>query len=933
MMDTQASPLILTKLRVPAPRPRIVSRGRLVERLTLETGTGLVLICAPAGYGKSTLLAEWSQSLLQKGVAVAWYALDASDDAPIPFGSYLVASLSQALGLTSELAHITQLLRSSPEIDLQRILPAVINTIDSSDRDCVLILDDYHLIGAPAIHSAVAFLLEHLPDNMHIVIGSRSDPPLPLARLRARGQLLELRAADLRFTVNETALFLNEVMRLDLSPELVDTLEARTEGWVAGLQLAALSLSGRADKDGFIASFTGSHRYLAEYLLEEVISRQSEEVQAFLQATSILDRLCGPLCDAILGESSGSEAILDQLERTNLFVIALDDEGYWYRYHHLFRDFLRTQLHKTQPEHVTSLHRAASEWHAAHGFLREAVQHAFQTADWAYAATVVEQHSFTMIVHSEISTIYEWCSAFPEEVMRARPMLCMLQGLALAYRFRRQNRARIEERLRQADQLSATLEDKQPAREVAEFAVVVRTFLAMVPDPHADPQKQRDLAQVILGYYPEGDPGQFSGLLITGYADLALHDAQAATQALETARQIARQGHLFFGVVESTFHLTRLAHCQGQLHHAVEICRQGQADIASLLAHPEQELPALGCLDIALGSVLLEQNQLAEAEGHLLRGLDLMGWGMNPYYLFTACVALFRLREIQGRSAEAVECLTRLEEAWPDIVFCTRALRIMHALRTMPEDPATLAEATNWCQDFSSSMSEDISLPGLGPFGAAEVYYLAYLAWVRAQLAIGNTRAVWPYLERQIDLAEAHGLLNRVIELSLLEAQASRVEGGNQHTWEALERALVAAQPEGYLRIFDQGASLTRLLVEAADRGIARGKFRDYIGQILAVIGTPKSLDLGREGSVGLSGAAAYSSQTPLLESGEHLSERELEVLRLMACGASNHEIAEQLVITVGTVKSHINHILGKLEAHNRTEAVARARELGLLEI
>jgi LuxR family maltose regulon positive regulatory protein len=929
MMDAQASPLILTKLRVPALRPRIVSRPRLVERLTLETGTGLVLVCAPAGYGKSTLLAEWSQSLLQKGVAVAWYALDASDDDPIPFGAYLIASLSQALGLTSELAHVTQLLRSSPEIDLPRILPAAINAIVSSDKDCVLILDDYHLIGAPAIHSAVAFLLEHLPQNMHIVIGSRSDPPLPLARLRARAQLLELRAADLRFTADETALFLNKVMRLDLSPELVDALEARTEGWIAGLQLAALSLSGRSDQERFIASFIGSHRYLVEYLLEEVVSRQSEEVQAFLQATSILDRLCGPLCAVIRGVPSGSEAILDQLERTNLFVIALDDEGYWYRYHHLFRDFLRAQLYKARPEHVTALHRAASEWHAAHGFLREAVQHAFQTADWAYAATVVEQHSFTMIVHSEISTIYEWCSAFPEEVMRVRPMLCLLQGLALAYRSRRQNRARIEERLRQADQLSATLEDKQPAREVAEFAVVVRTFLAMVPDPQADPQKQRDLAQAMLGYYPEGDPGQFSGLLFTGYADLAVHNAPAATQALESARRIALQERLFFGVVESTFHLARLAHSQGQLRRAAEICQQGQSDIASLLAHPEQELPALGCLDIALGCVLLEQDRLAEAEGHLLRGLDLMGWGMNPYYLFTACVALFRLREIQGRSTEAVEYLTRLEEAWPDIVFCTRALRVMYALRTTPEDPATLAEATNWCQDFSSSMGVDVSPPGLGPFGAAEVYYLAYLAWAGAQIALGKAQAARPYLERQLDLAEAHGLTNRVIELSLLEAQVWRAQGDNQRTWGALERALGAAQLEGYLRIFDQGTALTRLLVEAANRGICR----DYIRQILTVIGTPQRLEMERAGGAALSGAVVYSSQTPFLESVEHLSERELEVLRLMARGASNHEIAKQLVITVGTVKSHINHILGKLEAHNRTEAVARARTLGLLEI
>ncbi|CAG0926356.1 serine/threonine-protein kinase PknK [Thermoflexales bacterium] len=933
MMNAQSSPLILTKLRVPAPRPRIVPRGRLVEPLTLEPGTGLVLVCAPAGYGKTTLLAEWSQSLLPKGITVAWYALDASDDDPIPFGCYLIASLSQALGLTSELAHITQLLRSSPEIDIQKILPAVINAIDASDRDCVLILDDYHLISAPAVHSAIAFLLEHLPENMHIVIGSRSDPPLPLARLRARGQLLELRAADLRFTADETALFLNEVMRLELAPELVNVLEARTEGWIAGLQLAALSLSGRADKEGFIASFTGTHRHLVEYLLEEVVSRQPEEVQVFLQATSILDRLCGPLCAALPGVPAGSESLLDQLERTNLFVVALDDEGYWYRYHHLFRDFLRTQLHKTSPERAAGLHRAASEWLAAHGFLREAAQHALQTHEWVYAAAFVEQHSFTMIIHSEISTIYEWCAAFPEEVLQQHPLLCILQGLALAYRFRRQNRARVEERLRQAYQLIAALEDRQSARELNELAAVVHTFLAMVPDPQADFQKQRGLAQVMLGYYPAGDPGQFSGLLFTGYADLAVHNAPAAAEALESARRIALQARLFFGVVESTFHLTRLAHSQGQLRHAVEVCQQGRADIASLLTQPEQELPALGCLDIALGSVLLEQNRLAEAEEHLLHGLEVMGWGMNPYYLFTACVALFRLREIQGRSTEAVEYLMRLEAAWPDVVFCTRALRIRHALRTTPEDPTTLAEAANWCQDFSSSVGQDVSPPGLGPFGAAEVYYLAYLVWAHAQIALGNTQAVQAFLTQQIELAEAHGLTHRVVELSLLEAQAWRVAGDNRQTWAALERALVKAQPQGHLRIFDQGAALTRLLVEAASHGLARGKPRDYLERILAVIGGPKDLETRREGDAILPDGVSRSSQVSRPELVERLSERELEVLRLMARGASNQAIAGQLVITVGTVKSHINHILGKLEAHNRTEAVARAREWGLLEI
>ncbi len=931
-METLASPLVLTKLRAPAVRPRQISRARLVDLLSAGDGAGFILVCAPAGYGKTTLLAEWAQSLMKNGAAVAWYALDPGDDDPIPFKSYLIASFTQALGPIPELTQIAQLLRSSPEMDLQRILPAVINAVISNGRECALILDDYHLIGSPAIHGAMTYLLEHLPGNLRIAIGSRSDPPLPLARLRAGGQLLEMRTVGLRFKADETAQFLNEVMQLGLSPEGVAALGERTEGWVAGLQLVALSLAGRADKERLIASFTGSHRYLVEYLMEEVVDRQPEEVQSFLLSTSILERMCAPLCDMLPGDRGpgiggstapapfNSQAVLEHLEKSNLFLVPLDDEQTWYRYHHLFRAFLQARLNKIQPERTSVLHRAACEWLAAHASLREAAYHAFQTQDWEYAAAFVEQHSFTLIIHSDLSTVYEWCSAFPEEVMQMHPMLCILQGMALAYGFRRQNRPRVEARLRQVDQVISAMEDRQVARELSEFAAVVRTFLAMAPDLAADPGELLALAQSVLGHYPEGAPGQFSGLLLTGYACLALHDAQAADHAFETARQIALGERLYFGIVESTFHMARLAYSRGQLRRSTEICRQGQADIAAMLAHPEDELPALGSLDVALGCVLVEQDQLAEAEQRLRKGLDLMGGGMNPYYLFTAYVALHRLCAIQGRTAEAMKYLDRLEALWPDIAFYTSGLRCMHALRTTPYDPGTLADAADWCHRVSSSFSEDAPSPGMGPLGAAEGYYLTYLEWARAQIATGKAPAVMASLARQLDLASAHGLANRVIELSLLESQARQAEGDEQRTRAALERALRLAQPEGHVRIFDQGPALARLLIEEA----RRGAFKEYVERILAATGVPGPLSPEQEGLADRHARMLY---------GESLSEREVEVLRLIAQGATNHEIAERLVITVGTVKSHVNHILGKLDSRNRTEAVARARGLGLLEI
>ncbi len=860
-MDATASPLVLTKLRVPVLRTRIISRTRILSLLASEKEASFILVCAPAGYGKTSLLAEWGRSLLESGVAVAWYALDQDDDDPTSFGSYLVASLIQALGPFPDLVHVAQLLRSSPEIDLQRILPTIVNAIVSSNRECVLILDDYHLVGSPPIHSAIAYLLEHPPENLRVAIGSRSDPPLPLARLRARGQLLEIRTASLRFQVGEAMQFLNEVMGLELSAQGVTILEERTEGWATGLQLAALSMLSRANKEEFIASFSGSHRYLVEYLMEEVVIHQPEEMQSYLLATSILERLHGDLCttvvQAIQAEHGPDTEILGQLEQANLFVISLDDHGEWFRYHHLFRDFLQTRLRKTQPERLPMLHRAACEWLASHHYLREAAGHAFQAQDWEYAATFVEQYSFTLIVHSEISTIYEWCSALPEEVMQSHPMLCLLQALALAYSFRRQNRGRVEARLQQANRTIALMEDKLAARGFIDMAGVVQTFLEMSPDPAQNPEGLLPLAEGMLGNYAEGEAAQFSGLLLRGYAYLGLQDVKAATNAFETGRKIALRESLYFGIVESTFHLARLAHSQGKFDLAADLCREAQAEIAALLPRPEKDLPAIGCLEVELGCIDLEQSRLEEAEKHLLGGLNLMGWSMYPYCLMVACVALFKLYGILGRAEEGERYLDMLDTAWPDIRFCTQGLKIQLALQVAADDPGIKAERTAWLEEISPILSDNTFAPGMGPLGAAEGYYMASLAWAQVQLTCGDQEVAQNYLERQLKLAEEHGLKTRENEL----------------------QAIIA---------------------------LTRGESSEWL---------QPSLVKRQEGLI------------------EPLSERELDVLRLMALGASNQEIAGRLVITVGTVKSHINHILGKLEAHNRTEAVARARGLELIDL
>jgi LuxR family maltose regulon positive regulatory protein len=920
MKDSDLSPLVLTKLRVPVVRSGTVARARLFERLE-EPAAHFLLVCAPAGYGKTTFLAQWARCWQERRAPVAWYGLDSGDDNPNQFGAYLVASFVQALGPAPDLVRMAQSLRSSTETDLQRVIGSIINAAAVFDRTCVLVLDDYHLIGSPAIHSAVAYLVEHLPENLHLVLGSRSDPPFPLARLRVQRRMAELRADGLRFTPEETTEYLNESMQLCLSEQGVSELTARTEGWIAGLQLAALSLSNREDKEGFIASFSGVNRYLVEYLMEEVISRQPPEVQLFLLSTSVLERISASLCGALVGETIDSEAVLTGLEQANLFMVNLDDQGQWFRYHHLFREFLRARLEKTRSGEIAGLHRAACEWLALNGYLREAANHAFQTGNWDYAAGFVEQHSFDMIVHSDISTMYEWCSAFPEEVMQRHPMLYIHQCWALVMSFRRQHRARVEARLQQVERAAEQLGENPQADALRENAAVLRSLQALAPDPTVDPQPYLRIADELLGDYPEGNPGQFSGLLYAGYAFMALHDAQNARQILEKAQRSAQAGRLYFGMAESAYHLARLAYFQGQLRRSMEICRQAQAEIGALMSGSEQDLPALGALDIAMGCVLLEWNRLDEAEECLLRGLDRAGWGVNPYYLVTANTALFRLREFQGRRDEALKYLDQIETAWPDVDFYLQGLRVEITLREEQKDAAAATAA--WRQAYAALVRERPRAPGMGPLGGADLYYTADLAWARAEIALGDPREALIVIERQLVLAGKHDLNLRVIELSLLQVLAhGRLVGEPEAAQVALERALGLSQSEDALRIFDREPALMELLRTAAESGGHQAHAR----RILAVLSPEGSRESIRA-------AATDSALQANMQRVEPLSERELQVLRLLACGATNRDIAEEFVISVGTVKSHINHILGKLEAHNRTEAVARARAAGLLDL
>ena len=414
--------LVATKFHV--PRAGFVPRPQLLARLAEGVGRGLTVVCTPAGFGKTTLLGDWARR--SRGRA-AWLSLDAGDNDPARFWRYVAAALARARPGVD--APVVALLRGPQQPPLEAVATAVINELSSlpGERGVVLILDDYHLVEAPPVHESVAFLLDRLPLGLRLVLSSRADPPLPLARLRARGQLAELRAADLRFTVAETAAFLREVSGLDLPAASVAALQDRTEGWAAGVQLAALSLRAQADPAGFIATFAGSHRYVLDYLTGEVLAGQPEQVLRFLLETSVLDRLCGPLCDAVT-DRTGSQEMLEELDRANLFVVPLDEVRHWWRYHHLFADLLRARLERERPAALPGLHHAAAAWHEKHGFADEAVRHAIAAGETAWAARLVERHVEALLRRGEGATLDRWLSALPAESIRARPRLCLAQA-------------------------------------------------------------------------------------------------------------------------------------------------------------------------------------------------------------------------------------------------------------------------------------------------------------------------------------------------------------------------------------------------------------------------------------------------------------------------------------------------------------------------
>jgi LuxR family maltose regulon positive regulatory protein len=923
--------LLATKLHVPRPQPGFVPRRRLVEALGEGLARGRVLVCAPAGSGKTALLADWARG---GGRPVAWLGLDDGDSDPARFWRYLVVALDGARpGLAERVG-------PPPPGSSEGLVMALVNELaaDPGPDEVLLVLDDYHLVDSGPVHSSVAFLLENLPPGLHVVVSSRSDPPLPLARLRARGQLAELRAADLRFTGEEAAALLGEAAGPDLPDAAVAALTARTEGWAAGLQLAGLSLRGQPDKAGFVAAFSGSHRFVLDYLADEVLERQDEQVRAFLLETSVLERLTGELCDAVTGRA-GSQAMLQEIERAGLFLVPLDEVRGWWRYHHLFADLLRARLRAEQPGRIQALHRAAAVWCEEHDLADDAVRHALAAGDAAWATRLVERHVETLLGRSEGVTLRRWLSALPAESVRGRPRLCLAQAYGAAQGFQTEALEALLDDAEQAFAVSGDEPYEDPAGRPASVLANVPAGIAFLRASLARLRGDAALAAVCnrqalaeLGEdewlmrsfvrwnqagadWLDGRLGSAERGLAEVVAELRAADEavrRAGGEPTEVLHAVPGGAEFFTGflAMRVCYDLGQVQRAQGNLDAALATYRQAleAAGESSQSAHA-------GLAHVGLAQVLYERNELDAALDHATRGVTLCRQlGYTPP-LATGLAVVARIRHAHGGAAGALEAMGEAGQAGlsPQVAALFNPVPSQRAQLLLAQ--GDVGAAAQWATAAGLSQDDEPDYPNEP----------AYLLLARVLLAQNDPDPALTLLQRLLGAAAGQGRTGSVIEIQALRALALAACGDHASALGALTDALTRARRHGYVRVLaDEGAPMRALLAQlpvarpgqqhAADR-IDPG----YLAALLRACGPAGAVPQRIRAAAAPPGLA------------EPLTDRELEVLRLLAAGRSNQRIAHDLVVALDTVKKHVTHILGKLGAANRTEAVARARELGLI--
>jgi LuxR family transcriptional regulator, maltose regulon positive regulatory protein len=882
--------VLATKLYIPPPQPNAVLRPRLNKRLNEGLHRKLTLISASAGSGKTTVLSEW---LTRGERPVAWLSLDDGDNDPTRFLSYLVAALQTVQESIGQ--GVLAALQSPRPPSTESILTALINEMTAIPDKFVLVLDDYHALDATPIDSAVTFLLEHMPPQMHLIIATREDPHLPLARLRVRGQLIELRGTDLRFTPSEAAEFLNQVMRLNLSGEEIAALETRTEGWIAGLQLAAISMHGHEDTSGFIESFTGSHRFVLDYLMEEVLHRQSESVQDFLLHTSILDRLCGPLCDAVLlNPSPLGQQKLEYLEHANLFIVPLDNERRWYRYHHLFAELLRQRLHQPATSsfgettnEISELHIRASEWFENQGLEIEAFHHAAAASDVERTERLILGKGRPLYVRGGAHAVLNWLESLPSEELNARPSLWVMFATTLAVVGQI---TRVEEKLEAAEAVIQGVEPDEIDRDLIGRIADLRALVALLA---ADPdQIETIIAQSrrALEYLAADNmSSRAAPLWKLGLAYQYRGDRVAARQIhIEAISVSEASGNVHVNVL-ATSCLGMLQEQNNQLHLAAESYRH----VLQLVGDPPGPVACEAYAGLA--RLAYEWNDLHAAEELGRQSIALARQVENASFV-TSELILARVKITQGDPRDALAILAQTEQD-----ALSRKLRFR-----IPDIAGVQIRA--FIQEGNLEAAEQLAKTFDLPISQARVH-----------LARGDTAAAMTVLEPFRQIMESKNWPDELLRVQVLQAVTYDAHGDEEEALRLLESALVVAEPEGFIRIFvDEGAPIAKLLARANARGI----LPDYTARLMDAF---ESEGLRPKEKAALNPA---KPEQPLIEP---LSQRELEVLRLVAQGLSNREISERLFVAVNTVKGHNRVIFSKLQVQRRTEAIARARELGLL--
>jgi LuxR family maltose regulon positive regulatory protein len=955
MQETEA--LIRTKLRLPYTRPELVARPRLQEQIKQGLRGPLTLITAPAGFGKTTLVAA---CISGSGMPVAWLSLDKNDNQTERFLSYLVAGLEQAEDTIGREA--AQLLSAARQAHPEAILTSLVNDLDINGKEIALVLDDYQFINSQAVHEAVSFLLEHCPRTFHLLIASRSDPPLPLARLRARGQTVELRAADLRFTEPEAAQFLNEVMGLRLDAGSVAALEVRTEGWIAGLQMAALSMRDRKDVIEFIEGFSGTNRYILDYLLEEVLAGQSPEMQCFLLCTSILERLSAPLCDAMVNTVDGltvstveplevegkpqaqiqrfnvqtfkrSNETLEYLERANLFLVPLDDERQWYRYHHLFADLLRARLDQIYPGIAPRLHGRAAAWFEQDGSILEAIHHASMASDDEQVERLIEQNYMEMVNRGEMSWTRLWTGELSKELVYRRPWLCIYGAMSHAW----------FGELDQADQLLDVAEKRIRSENLTPDDYAMQGNLTYVRSRvtamRGDTRHAIELCLAAREYLPADNLAmQLDTSMTLGYEYFLNGDyAHAGPILQETMRSGTTAGSIINTVAAHCI-MARLYAVQGRLHKSYDLYHKA----AQLIPEASgQHLGAKALLEAGIAEVQCELNDLEAALAHVEQGLAWMPWWGKADDFVLAYLTLWRIQMARANQAEAKDALEKaIQIVQTSGLFSEARQAVEIAQVKVWLDQGEIQVANRWAASLAGHSGPD------GRLGFENE--LAQITRARVYSAQNKPEEAIALLSHLEATARSAGRLGRVIEILLLKAIALRQAGDSTGSLLALTECLKLAEPEGYVRVFlDEGqpmqAVLAQWLGHEQGQGLAHAgasALRDYAIHLLAHFDAESQLIMAAQAKAFLANKPATSSGRALVASEtdsnqalliEPLSQRELEVLQLIALGRTNQEIAGQLIVAPGTIKAHTASIYRKLDVANRTEAVARARQLGIL--